>query len=123
MEKKEKMKFRDLAPEEKLILAIFGESQRTEEINHFLSPERKKTLNQALTTLDPREMRVLQLRFGFEPRTDKEKGGWHGSDCRTLEEVAVHFEVTRERIRQIEAKALRKLRHPRISRQLKDYLE
>jgi RNA polymerase primary sigma factor len=61
---------------------------------------------------DPREQRVLQLRFGLED-----------GRSRTLEEVGVEFNVTRERIRQIEAKALRKLRHPSRSRKLKDYLE
>jgi RNA polymerase primary sigma factor len=55
---------------------------------------------------------VLQLRFGLE-----------GGRARTLEEVGREFNVTRERIRQIEAKALRKLRHPSRSRKLKDYLE
>ena len=59
-----------------------------------------------------RERRVLQLRFGLED-----------GRARTLEEVGKEFNVTRERIRQIEAKALRKLRHPSRSRKLKDYLE
>ena len=65
-----------------------------------------------LTSLSPREGRVLQLRFGLKD------GKSH-----TLEEVGKKFGVTRERIRQIEAKALRKLRHPSRSRKLKDYLE
>ena len=65
-----------------------------------------------LDSLTPRERRVLQLRFGLED-----------GRSRTLEEVGRDFNVTRERIRQIEAKALRKLRHPCRSRKLKDYLE
>ncbi|MDQ4036355.1 MAG: sigma-70 family RNA polymerase sigma factor, partial [Chloroflexota bacterium] len=65
-----------------------------------------------LDSLTPRERRVLQLRFGLED-----------GRSRTLEEVGRDFNVTRERIRQIEAKALRKLRHPSRSRKLKDYLE
>jgi RNA polymerase primary sigma factor len=66
----------------------------------------------ALDSLSGRERRVLQLRFGLED-----------GRARTLEEVGKEFNVTRERIRQIEAKALRKLRHPSRSRKLKDYLE
>jgi RNA polymerase primary sigma factor len=65
-----------------------------------------------LDTLTPRERRVLQLRFGLID-----------GHQRTLEEVGKRFGVTRERIRQIEAKALRKLRHPSRSKKLKDYLE
>jgi RNA polymerase primary sigma factor len=65
-----------------------------------------------LDTLSPREQRVIKLRFGLEDGRG-----------RTLEEVGREFKVTRERIRQIEAKALRKLRHPTRSRKLKDYLE
>jgi RNA polymerase primary sigma factor len=72
----------------------------------------KEQIEDVLYTLTPREQRVLQLRFGLED------GG-----SRTLEEVGKEFSVTRERIRQIEAKALRKLRHPSRSRKLKDYLE
>ena len=64
-----------------------------------------------LDSLNGRERRVLQLRFGLED-----------GRARTLEEVGHEFGVTRERIRQIEAKALRKLRHPSRSRKLKDYL-
>ena len=65
-----------------------------------------------LHTLSLRERRVLELRFGLLD-----------SHSRTLEEVGREFGVTRERIRQIEAKALRKLRHPTRSRKLKDFLE
>ncbi len=72
----------------------------------------KEQIARVLNTLTPREQRVLTLRFGLED-----------GRSRTLEEVGREFKVTRERIRQIEAKALRKLRHPTRSRRLKDYLE
>jgi len=72
----------------------------------------KEQIDEVLSTLTPREERVLQFRFGLED-----------GRSRTLEEVGKVFNVTRERIRQIEAKALRKLRHPSRSRKLKDYLE
>ena len=72
----------------------------------------KEQVEEVLHTLTPRERRVLQLRFGLED-----------GRSRTLEEVGKEFAVTRERIRQIEAKALRKLRHPSRSKKLKDYLE
>jgi len=72
----------------------------------------KEQIDDVLSTLTHRERRVLQLRFGLED-----------GRSRTLEEVGQEFQVTRERIRQIEAKALRKLRHPSRSRKLKDYLE
>ncbi|MCR5388699.1 MAG: RNA polymerase sigma factor RpoD [Lachnospiraceae bacterium] len=72
----------------------------------------KEQLAEVLDTLTEREKKVLQLRFGLED-----------GRARTLEEVGKEFNVTRERIRQIEAKALRKLRHPSRSRKLKDYLE
>ncbi len=72
----------------------------------------KEQLVDVLGTLTPREEKVLRLRFGLDD-----------GRARTLEEVGKKFNVTRERIRQIEAKALRKLRHPSRSRKLKDYLE
>jgi RNA polymerase primary sigma factor len=72
----------------------------------------REQLEDVLDTLTPREQRVLRLRFGLDD-----------GRTRTLEEVGQVFGVTRERIRQIEAKALRKLRHPMRSKRLKDYLE
>ncbi len=72
----------------------------------------KEQLRDVLETLTPRESKVLSLRFGLEDGRP-----------RTLEEVGKEFEVTRERIRQIEAKALRKLRHPSRSKKLKDFLD
>jgi RNA polymerase primary sigma factor len=71
----------------------------------------KEQIKDVLSSINPREQRVLQLRFGLED-----------GRSRTLEEVGKEFNVTRERIRQIEAKALRKLRHPSRSRKLRDYL-
>lgn len=72
----------------------------------------KEQLEEVLSTLNDREQKVLKLRFGLED-----------GRTRTLEEVGKEFDVTRERIRQIEAKALRKLRHPSRSKKLKDYLD
>ena len=72
----------------------------------------KEQLVEVLSTLTEREQKVLRLRFGMDD-----------GRARTLEEVGKEFQVTRERIRQIEAKALRKLRHPSRSRKLRDYLE
>ena len=71
----------------------------------------KEQLDEVMSTLTPREAKVLRLRFGLED-----------GKARTLEEVGREFQVTRERIRQIEAKALRKLRHPSRSKRLKDYM-
>lgn len=71
----------------------------------------KEQLNEVLETLTPREAKVLRLRFGLDD-----------GKARTLEEVGKEFSVTRERIRQIEAKALRKLRHPSKSKKLKEYM-
>ena len=72
----------------------------------------KEQLDEVLSTLTDREQKVLRLRFGM-----------NDGRARTLEEVGKEFDVTRERIRQIEAKALRKLRHPSRSRKLRDYLD
>ena len=71
----------------------------------------REQLEEVMKTLTPREAKVLKLRFGLED-----------GKSRTLEEVGREFNVTRERIRQIEAKALRKLRHPSRSKKLKDYM-
>ncbi len=71
----------------------------------------KEQLEEVMNTLTPREAKVLKLRFGLED-----------GKARTLEEVGKEFQVTRERIRQIEAKALRKLRHPSRSKKLRDYM-
>jgi RNA polymerase primary sigma factor len=71
----------------------------------------REQVQNALTALSDRERQVLELRFGLLDGKDH-----------TLEEVSRYFDVTRERIRQIEAKALRKLRHPTRSRHLRDYL-
>ena len=72
----------------------------------------KKTTTRVLSSLTPREERVLRMRFGIGMNTDH-----------TLEEVGQQFSVTRERIRQIEAKALRKLKHPSRSRKLRSFLD
>ena len=74
--------------------------------------EIKEKISLVLSTLTEREERVLRMRFGVGMNTDH-----------TLEEVGLQFSVTRERIRQIEAKALRKLKHPSRSKQLKSFLE
>jgi len=71
----------------------------------------KQSIKEVLTTLSPREAAVLRMRFGLDD-----------GHARLLEDVGKRFGVTRERIRQIEAKALRKLRHPKCSRKLKDFL-
>ena len=88
------------------------------EDKNTLSPEEyatneilKEEIRNVLKTLQPREQQVLELRFGLIDGT-----------CYTLEEVGKKFNVTRERIRQIEAKALRKLRHPSRAKKLKDFM-
>ena len=78
----------------------------------MISVNLKEYTSQVLRTLTPREERVVKMRFGLED------GSEH-----TLEEVGQSFQVTRERIRQIEAKALRKLRHPSRSKRLKSFVE
>ena len=72
----------------------------------------KETTHNVLAGLTPREAKVLRMRFGIEMSTDH-----------TLEEVGKQFDVTRERIRQIEAKAIRKLKHPSRSDKLRTYLD
>ena len=71
----------------------------------------REHIEEVMQTLTPREAKVLKLRFGLQD-----------GRMRTLEEVGKEFDVTRERIRQIEAKALRKLRHPSRSKRLKDFM-
>lgn len=105
----------ELGPRQVLTLADFrsppmltdGGLEEMERGIELVEPMRK-----AIATLEPREQRVISLRFGLEDGRAK-----------TLEEIGPEFHVTRERIRQIESKALRKLRRPRICRQLKDYLD
>ena len=80
-------------------------------LNKYIKTELKDELREVLNTLTVREKEVLELRFGL----------FDGSS-HTLEEVGKKFKVTRERIRQIEAKALRKLRHPSRAKKLKDFL-
>ena len=102
-----------IGQEEDSRLGDFIEDQRTmapaEAASHQLL---KEQVQEVVGSLTPREQKVLVLRFGLE-----------NGRSRTLEEVGREFNVTRERIRQIEAKALRKLRHPSRSKKLKDYLE
>ena len=94
-------------------LGDFIEDKEVITPNEYASNELlKNELQEILKELTPREAKVLKLRFGLED-----------GRSRTLEEVGKEFNVTRERIRQIEAKALRKLRHPSRSRKLKDYLD
>ena len=93
-------------------LGDFIRDERTVSPEEYATEELlKEELAGVLLTLTDREEKVLRLRFGFDD-----------GQCRTLEEVGQIFGVTRERIRQIEAKALRKLRHPSRSRKLKDFL-
>ena len=80
--------------------------------NATLQSMLKEEVNSVLATLDERERKILELRFGI-----------HDGTSRTLEEVGMEFNVTRERVRQIESKALRKLRHPTRSRRIKSFME
>lgn len=123
-------RFSQLTPEEKLVCALFGELAWLEgqAIRHFLSDEGRKVVRNLLDEVmaksawHKRAVRILRLRFGFEPRTEAEKTGRFSSDARTLQETSVYFNVSRERIRQIEAKMLRKLRHPLYSTRLRPYI-
>ena len=90
----------------------FETLEDTYEMPEVLDFEIREAITKVLSTLTPREERVLRMRFGIGMNTDH-----------TLEEVGLQFSVTRERIRQIEAKALRKLKHPSRSKQLKSFLE
>ena len=93
-------------------LGDFVPDERTMSPEEYATNEiLKEEINEVLSTLQPREQQVLELRFGLIDGT-----------CYTLEEVGKRFNVTRERIRQIEAKALRKLRHPSRSKKLKEYM-
>ena len=95
---------------------ISGTSLRTSISPRLSTPPRwkasRKLTQDVLSGLTPREAKVLRMRFGIDMNTDH-----------TLEEVGKQFDVTRERIRQIEAKALRKLRHPTRSEPLRSFLE
>jgi len=93
----------------RLRLTYNGETEMIAEMDRKLLAEH---IHHVLNTLEPREQKVLRLRFGLDS----------GTGLR-LEDVGKEFGVTRERIRQIESKALRKLRHPSRSRRLKDYLD
>jgi RNA polymerase primary sigma factor len=99
--------------EEDSELGMFVEDQITPSpIQSTYSSLLREKIQEVLDTLPPREARILRLRFGLE-----------NGRAYTLEEVGQKFGLTRERIRQIESKALRRLRHPRRARQLKDYLQ
>jgi RNA polymerase primary sigma factor len=101
-----------IGEEEDSHLGDFIKDERTMSPEEYATIEMlKEELSEVLLTLTEREEQVLRLRFGLDD-----------GHCRTLEEVGQIFNVTRERIRQIEAKALRKLRHPSRSRKLKDFL-
>jgi len=93
-------------PNQRLSVAITSPADAV--INMNLAEQTRKVL----ATLTPREEKVLRMRFGIGEKSDH-----------TLEEVGQDFEVTRERIRQIEAKALRKLRHPSRSKRLRSFVE
>lgn len=121
------MKYSELAPGEKFMGALFGD--RVGGVRHFFGDEQQKAVNDLLDEFvgeDPSltaGIKVIRLRFGFDARTEEEKAHPHSSDARTLGEVGAYFSVTGERIRQIEAKTLRMLRHSRYSSRLGQYLE
>ena len=103
----------DAADEEDSSLGDFIEDTKAlAPLEQAIKSNLSEATTKILSTLTPREERVLRMRFGVGMNTDH-----------TLEEVGLQFSVTRERIRQIEAKALRKLKHPSRSKQLKSFLE
>ncbi len=91
---------------------LVEDPQAIDPCDHSVDEELARHAREALGSLTPREEKVLRLRFGIDEKGDH-----------TLEEVGQHFEVTRERVRQIEAKALRKLRHPRHAKRLRGYID
>ena len=92
---------------------LIEDKSSTSPSERVIASNLREITGDVLQTLSPREERVLRMRFGLD----------HGGDERTLEEVGQNFNVTRERIRQIEAKALRKLRHPSRARLLRNFME
>ncbi len=111
---REKRKARAVAklePKAEVAEAVVEAADAKPEVNKEMAPIEER-IDEVFSSLSPREQRVLKLRFGLED-----------GRSRTLEEVGKEVKVTRERIRQIEAKALRKLRHPARSRLLKDFLD
>lgn len=96
----------------KLLMLEAGKRIEGNMYDSIVDPTLREQIKEVLATLKPREQEILRMRFGLD-----------GKDSRTLEEIGREFGLGSERIRQIEAKALRKLRHPARSRILKDYLE
>ena len=115
------MKYKNITParpyldkklKDKTIKILFDEEKTKTEIASFVNLNLAEQTRRVLSTLTPREEKVLRMRFGIGEESDH-----------TLEEVGQDFNVTRERIRQIEAKALRKLRHPSRSNKLKTFVD
>jgi RNA polymerase primary sigma factor len=102
-----------IGEEEDSHLGDFIEDKRIlSPVDAVINANLQEQTNSVLATLSPREEKVLRMRFGIGEKSDH-----------TLEEVGQNFDVTRERIRQIEAKALRKLRHPSRNKKLKSFVE
>jgi RNA polymerase primary sigma factor len=102
-----------IGEDEDSMLGDFIEDKYVETpVNQTVHTLFQEQIAEVLSTLPKREQEILKMRFGLD-------GGY----SLTLEEVGLYFDVTRERIRQIEAKALRRLRHPRRSRKLKEFLD
>ncbi len=101
-----------VSDDESFLGDFLEDKKAVQPIDIAIHEDLKKSINQILSTLTPREERVLRMRFGLGTNTDN-----------TLEEVGKQFTVTRERIRQIEAKAIRKLKHPSRSRKLRSFLD